>query len=277
MSTHIATGKVVLVGAGPGAADLITLRGWRQLLSCDALVYDHLVASELVEACPAPIKVYVGKVAGQHAMPQPQINALLVELASDPARPRTVVRLKGGDPFLFGRGGEEALACAKAGIACEVISGVTAGIAAPAAAGVPVTHRDYTKGVVFVTGHIQGDGALDLPWEALATSGLTVVFFMAVSTAGRVAEHLMSAGMNPATPALVVQEGTTARQRSVQTTLSTLGEAVLRSGITAPAILVVGQVASMAEELSERPVRNVIPGLWQDAGEFSMDEVVNRG
>jgi uroporphyrin-III C-methyltransferase len=242
--------RVFLVGAGPGSADLITMRGWRVLKRCDALVYDHLVDAELVEACRAPLKIYVGKSAGRHAMPQGEINALLVSLATREGGPRVIVRLKGGDPFVFGRGGEEAVACVNAGVPCEVVPGVTAGIAAPAAAGVPVTHREYSQGVVFVTGHMRGNGELSLPWNALATCGLTLVFFMAVSTSDKIAQELVGAGMNPSTPALVVQEGSTPRQRSVLTTLSLLGQTVRIQKIGSPALLVIGTVASLADTLA---------------------------
>jgi len=194
--------------------------------------------------------VYVGKVAGHHALPQSEINALLVSLATRGGGARIVVRLKGGDPYLFGRGGEEALACAKAGVSCEVVPGVTSGIAAPASVGVPVTHREFTRGVVFLTGHMSGNGELDLPWRSLADCGLTLVFFMAVSTAERIAQQLMAAGMNASMPVMVVQEGSTLRQRSVSTKLLALGETVRREGIGAPAIVVIGKVASLAETIA---------------------------
>ncbi|MBI5533827.1 MAG: uroporphyrinogen-III C-methyltransferase [Deltaproteobacteria bacterium] len=275
MSTLASTGHVYLVGAGPGPSDLITLRGWRLLMVCDALVYDHLVDAELIEACQAPIKVYVGKVAGRHAMPQAEINALLVSLAKRESGPRCIVRLKGGDPFVFGRGGEEALACANADVPFEVVPGVTAGTAAAAAAGVPVTHRDLSRGVVFVTGHMSGDGELDLPWDAFAHCGLTLVFFMAVSTADRIGRALIDAGMRSSTPAMIVQEGTTDRQRSLLTTVSDLGESVRRAGIEAPAILVIGKVASLAETLShaESARRGDVrrSDVWSNSADQSVD------
>ena len=245
-------GTVYLVGAGPGSADLITVRGYRLMMGCDALVYDHLVASELVESCPAETKIYVGKVAGRHALPQAQINELLVELASREDGPRRIVRLKGGDPFVFGRGGEEAAACLAAGVTVEVVPGVTAGTAAPASVGVSVTHRDYTRGVIFVTGHARGDGDLELPWKALATSGFSLVFFMSVATIETIAQELTQNGLSGDTPAMVVQEATTAKQRHVKDKLSQIAAAVRKADIRAPAVLVVGKVASEAGRLDAR-------------------------
>jgi siroheme synthase len=160
------------------------------------------------------------------------------------------VRLKGGDPFVFGRGGEEALACAEAGVPFEVVPGVTAGTAAPASVGVPVTHRDYTKGVVLITGHARGDGELDLPWASLARCGLTLVFFMGVSTIERIARELVAHGLDPTTPVLVVQEGTLPTERHVVASLADAAEAVRREGIRAPAVVVVGGVASLASKLA---------------------------
>lgn len=249
MSERREPGTVYLVGAGPGAADLITVRGHRLVMSCDALVYDHLVAAELVEASKAKTKIYVGKVAGQHAMPQTKINALLVDLATRPGGPAHIVRLKGGDPFVFGRGGEEALACLEVGVPFAVVPGVTSGTAAAASVGVPLTHRDYTRGVMFLTGHARGDGELLLPWDALVKTGFTLVFFMGVSTIGRISKELIAHGMDPATPAMVVQEATTPAQRHVTAEVKDVEEAVKTAGIKAPALLLVGKVASLAPTL----------------------------
>lgn len=249
MTERGALGVVHLVGAGPGAADLITVRGYRLVMSCDALVYDHLVAAELVEASPAKTKIYVGKVAGQHAMPQEKINALLVDLATRPGGPDHIVRLKGGDPFVFGRGGEEAFACLEVGVPFSIVPGVTSGVAGPAAVGVPLTHRDFTRGVMFITGHARGDGDLALPWPSLVGCRFTLVFFMGVSTIERISQELIGHGMDPSTPALVVQEATTPCQRHVTAELTAIAGAVRSSGIKAPALFVVGQVASLAPDL----------------------------
>lgn len=252
MSGRRNPGTVYLVGAGPGSADLITVRGCKLVTSCDALVYDHLVAQELVDMCPARERYYVGKVAGSHAMPQGDINGLLVDLATRQGGPERIVRLKGGDPFVFGRGGEEALACLDAGVPFEIVPGVTAGVAAPASVGVPVTHRDISHGVVFLTGHARGDGELDLPWDSLATCGLTLVFFMGMSTIDRIGRELISRGMSGSTPALVIQEATTSSQRHVLDRLATIGDAARASGIRPPALLVVGEVASFVTRLEGR-------------------------
>ncbi|MCL2823636.1 MAG: uroporphyrinogen-III C-methyltransferase [Polyangiaceae bacterium] len=241
-------GIVYLVGAGPGAADLITVRGYRLVMGCDALVYDHLVDASLVEECPAKTKIYVGKEPGKHAMLQSQINEVLIDLATRPDGPSRIVRLKGGDPYVFGRGGEEATACAERGIPCSVVPGVTAGVAAPAAVGVPVTHRELTRGVTFVSGHYRA-GALDLPWKELASSGLTLVFFMGMASLRRIAEELISHGQDPLTPVVVIQEATTQRQRHVVADLASVARVVRECGMRAPSVLVVGEVAGLALRL----------------------------
>ena len=243
-------GVVHLVGAGPGAADLITMRGHRLVMSCDALVYDHLVDGELVESSPAKIKIYAGKKAGQHVMAQASINDLLVDLATRLGGPQRIVRLKGGDPFVFGRGGEEALACVRHGIPVSVVPGVSAGMAAPAMVGVPLTHRGMSRGVTFVTGHTHDGGALDLPWKELVASGFTLVFFMAVATLGRIADQLIKHGMDPTTPAVVVQEATSSSQGRVVADVSHVALEAKQRGIRAPAVVVVGGVVSIANELA---------------------------
>ncbi|HQK21139.1 MAG TPA: SAM-dependent methyltransferase, partial [Polyangiaceae bacterium] len=166
--------------------------------------------------------------------------------------PSQIVRLKGGDPFVFGRGGEEAFACLERGIPFSVVPGVSSGIAAPAAVGVPLTHRDFTRGVMFITGHARGDGDLDLPWEALVSSRFTLVFFMGVSTIERIASELIGHGLDASTPALVVQEATTPSQRHVTAELSDVANAVRIAEIKAPALLIVGQVAGLAPQLEGR-------------------------
>lgn len=247
-------GKIYLVGAGPGDPDLITVRGAQLCQSCDALVYDSLVPAELVANSPALRKIYVGKTEGGHTMTQDEITRLLVDLAHEPGGPRRIVRLKGGDPYVFGRGGEEALACREAGVPLEVVPGVTAGVAAPAYAGVPVTHRRTSRGVIFFTGHLAHGNLDHLPWAQLATSGFTLVSYMGVSTLEQIAARLVEAGLAPDTPAMVVQEGTTPGQRSVCAPLSQLAERARAAGIRPPAVTVIGQVVSLAETLGpQRP------------------------
>src|SRR5436190_18901084 len=207
-------GVVYLVGAGPGDPGLMTRRALELIAAADAILYDRLIPPGALDgARPEAELRYVGKQPGRPALPQDEINALLVELARDGGK---VVRLKGGDPFVFGRGGEEAEALARAGMPFEVVPGVTAGVAASAYAGIPVTHRDAASAVAFVTGHedpAKADGALD--WEALARFPGTLVLYMGVSGLGRLAERLVAAGRDPAEPAAVVERGTLPDQRTV--------------------------------------------------------------
>jgi uroporphyrinogen III methyltransferase/synthase len=248
-------GKVYLVGAGPGDPDLITVRGQQLLERCDALVYDALVPPSLVENSPAAEKHYVGKTEGGHAFTQDEITQLLLSLAKRPGGPRRIVRLKGGDPYVFGRGGEEALACRAAGVPFEVVPGVTAGVAAPAYAGVPVTHRSISRGVIFYTGHLAHGNLKHLPWKALAEAGFTLVSYMGVSTVAEIARRLQAEGLAPDTPAMMVQEGTTPGQRSVHSTLGTLAERAEAAGIRPPAVTVVGEVVGLAERIGTQNPR----------------------
>jgi len=255
MNSRPDVSTVYLVGAGPGDPDLITVKGMDLLEHCDVLVHDSLVPPELVDRCPAPERHYVGKTAGGHAVTQEEITRLLIELATVPGPPRIIVRLKGGDPYVFGRGGEEALACVAAGVRVEVVPGVTAGVAAPAYAGVPVTHRVVSRGVTFVTGHQVKGGVPDLPWESLATSGLTTVFYMGVATLPVIAEQLQAHGLAADTPALVVQEGTTPGQRSVSGTVVDIAERAVEAGIRPPSVSVIGPVVDLVHELSDQAPR----------------------
>jgi len=249
-------GRVYLVGAGPGDPGLLTLRGREALALADVVVYDALLSPRLLDhAPPAAERVYVGKRAAQHTLSQDDINALLVERAR---AGRTVVRLKGGDPYVFGRGGEEALALAEAGIPFEVVPGVTAGVAAAAYAGIPVTHRDLASGVALVTGHEaqdKPDSALD--WQALARWPGTLVFYMGVRNLPTIAENLVAHGRSPDTPAAAIHWGTTPRQRTVTGSLATLPGLVLRAELKAPAIIVVGAVVALRDRLAwfeQRPL-----------------------
>ena len=268
-------GTVFLVGAGPGDPDLITVRGLQLCQSCDALVYDSLVPHELVDKSSAAQKIYVGKTEGGHAMSQEEITALLVSLATAPDGPKRIVRLKGGDPYVFGRGGEEALACQEAGVAFEVVPGVTAGVAAPAYAGVPVTHRQISRGVMFFTGHLANGNLEHLPWQSMATSGFTLVAYMAVSTLDEIAARLMAHGLAGTTPALVVQEGTTPGQRSVSAPLAEIANAAREASIRPPAVTVIGEVAALSGRLgpqSPRPLAGKTVVLLK-AEESSYDEL----
>jgi uroporphyrinogen III methyltransferase / synthase len=243
------TGVVYLVGAGPGDPGLMTRRSLELIAEADAILYDRLIPPGALEAARPDAELrYVGKQPGAPALPQDEINALLVELAEGGKR---VVRLKGGDPFVFGRGGEEAEALARAGVRFEVVPGVTAGVAASAYAGIPVTHRDAASAVAFVTGHedpSKADGALD--WEALARFPGTLVLYMGVSGLGRLAEQLVAAGRDPDEPAAVVERGTLPAQRTVTAPLRRIANAVEEAGVRPPAITVIGPVSGLHETLA---------------------------
>ncbi len=241
------TGSVALVGAGPGDPGLLTARALELLRRADVVLHDRLIPPGAIEGLDAEL-VYVGKQGGGPQMPQEEINRLLVEHGS---AGRRVVRLKGGDPFVFGRGGEEALVCREAGIAYEVVPGVTAGVAAPAYAGIPVTHRDAASAVAFVTGHEdpeKADSALD--WEALARFPGTLVFYMGVKALPRIAEQLVAGGRPPSQPVAVVERGTLPGQRTLLATLGTVAERARGEGIRAPAVTLVGEVARLREQLA---------------------------
>ncbi|MDX6767528.1 MAG: uroporphyrinogen-III C-methyltransferase [Candidatus Methylacidiphilales bacterium] len=241
-------GICYLVGAGPGDPGLITLRAVEVLRKAEVLVYDALASQTFLEwVRPDCLKIDAGKRAGQHTLGQAEINRLLVEHT---AAGKWVVRLKGGDPFIFGRGGEEAEALAAAGLSYEVIPGVTAGYAVPAYAGIPLTHRDHSGCVAFVTGHESAEGESKVHWKALADSGATLVLFMAVKDLASICEKLRNAGRPAETPAAFIHWGSTARQRTIMGTIASLPDQVARSGLGAPAIVVVGGVAGLHHTLS---------------------------
>ncbi len=254
-------GRVYLVGAGPGAPGLLTLRGAAVLARADAVVHDALIAGEVLDhAPPRAERIYVGKRAGEHSRKQEEISRLLVDLAR---QGKTVVRLKGGDPFVFGRGGEEALALAEAGIDFEVVPGVTAGVAAAACAGIPVTHRGLANCAGLVTGHsadeeaAPGDPAAGLDWAALAAWKGTLCFYMGVSNLALICERLLAHGLSPGTPAAAIQWGATPRQRVVSATVATLPAAAADARLGPPALIVIGAVVGLRAKLdwfSRRPL-----------------------
>jgi uroporphyrinogen III methyltransferase/synthase len=247
------SGRVYLVGAGPGDPGLLTARALELIASADVIVYDRLIPESALDgARPDAELLFAGKQGGGEQVPQEQTEALLLERAREG---KQVVRLKGGDPFVFGRGGEEALALREAGIAFEVVSGVTAGVAALAYAGIPVTHRGLATAVAFVTGRTGEDGELD--WRALATFPGTLVFYMGVQRLARIAGSLIDAGRDGAEPAAVVEAGTLARQRTVSGTLATIVELVEQAAVGSPSITVVGAVVGLAEQLDWLPVRSL--------------------
>jgi uroporphyrin-III C-methyltransferase/precorrin-2 dehydrogenase/sirohydrochlorin ferrochelatase len=238
---------VYLVGAGPGAADLLTVRAVSVLQRAEVVVHDRLVDPGIVElAPPRAERVFVGKERARHPVPQSEINAILIAAAR---AGHTVVRLKGGDPYVFGRGGEEAEALVDAGIPFEVIPGVTAACGVGAYAGIPLTHRDHAHACVFVTGHLR-DGTVALDWDALARPMQTVVVYMGLQALPVVCRELHAHGLAVSTPAAMIQQGTTARQRVVCGTLATLPARALAAGLASPSLLIVGEVVRLHDKLS---------------------------
>jgi len=241
------SGTVYLVGAGPGDPDLLTVRGLRCLARADVVVYDRLLDPRLLDEAPRRARrIYAGKSPGRHALRQEEINALLVRHAR---AGRTVVRLKGGDPFVFGRGGEEALACAAAGVPCEVVPGVTSAVAVPALAGIPLTHRGVAAGFAVVTGHAAGEAEDGHDWQALARID-TLVILMGAARLPEIAALLQSHGREPATPAAVIERGTLPGERILEGTLATLPDLAEREGLQSPATLVVGEVVRLRAQLA---------------------------
>ncbi|MDP6107066.1 MAG: uroporphyrinogen-III C-methyltransferase [Candidatus Brocadiia bacterium] len=241
-------GRVYLVGAGPGDPGLLTLRGQDLLSRADVVVYDNLVSPRILDHAPADAeRIYVGKRASAHTLRQDEINQLLVERASAGA---DVVRLKGGDPFVFGRGGEEALALAEVGIEFEVVPGVTAAVAGAAYAGIPVTHRALASSLGLVTGHEAADkDDSTLDWQALARWEGTLVFYMGVGNLGPICKRLRAEGLDPQTPAVVIRWGTTPRQQVITAVLDTLPERAQEAGLKPPALIVIGKVVTLREKL----------------------------
>ena len=242
-------GKVSIVGAGPGDPELITVRGLERVRRADVLVYDRLVDPRLVAEAPAGAeRIFAGKAAGYAALDQRAIEALLIERAR---AGRRVVRLKGGDPFVFGRGGEEVAALVAAGIPVEVVPGVTSATAAPASAGIPVTHRALASSVTIVTGHEDpGKGSAEVDWEWLAASRGTLVVLMGLGRLAAICEHLLAGGRAADTPAAAIAAGTRPDQRVVTAPLAELAEAVGASQLVAPALVVVGDVVRFRDLLA---------------------------
>lgn len=240
----IEPGTVYLVGAGPGDPELLTLRAARLIGGADALVYDHLIGESILDLAPANVRrVFVGKESANHSLPQDDINHLLVKLAQEGLR---VVRLKGGDPFIFGRGGEEIQVLARHGIPFEVVPGITAAAGCAAYGGFPLTHRDHAQTLVFATGHLK-DNTVDLDWTALARPRQTVVFYMGVAAAKEICRQLIAHGLPADTPAAAIENGTTVRQRVVAATLATLPERIRLDRVKPPALLVVGGVVDLRQ------------------------------
>ena len=239
-------GSVCLVGAGPGDPDLLTLRAVQRLREADVLLYDHLLNAHILQLAPAQAsRICVGKRASRHTLPQEEINSLLIGFARQGLR---VVRLKGGDPLLFGRGGEEILALAKAGIAYEVVPGISAALGAAAALAIPLTHRDYAQGCSLVTGH-RRQGEYALAWTVNSHPEQTLVVYMGLGEAASIASQLLEQGRDPATPVAIVEQACTSQQRCVCGQLSTLSQLIRTANISPPALLVIGEVVRLHQQL----------------------------
>jgi uroporphyrin-III C-methyltransferase len=257
-----APGEVWLVGAGPGDPELLTLKALKALGQADVVVHDGLVSAAILDLAPqAARRLSVAKRKSRHSYAQDEINRLLVAFAREGL---TVVRLKGGDPFIFGRGGEELEACRAAGIVCHVVPGVTAALASAAAAGAPLTHRGLAQAVTFVTGHAAAGGEPDLDWASLAKANQTVVIYMGVSTAPAIAARLIAAGRAGATPALIVAEASLPTERRVATTLG--GLAAAAAEVEGAALLIVGEAMALAVADTPHPTASRPPSPARGEG-----------
>jgi uroporphyrin-III C-methyltransferase len=244
----MARGKVFLVGAGPGDPKLLTIKAAELLKTAEMVVYDRLVSQEILDLAPdAAEKIYVGKRTGKHEVPQEKITELLVEAALSG---KTVVRLKGGDPFVFGRGGEEAEALAENSVEFEVVPGITSAIAAPMYAGIPLTHRDYASSVAIVTGHRAGNGERSVDWGKLAGAVDTIVILMGVESLETIAAKLIEGGLNPDTPAAIIEQGTTKDQKSITGKIGTIAKDADNKKVKPPAVIVIGKVAGLGRKLA---------------------------
>lgn len=240
-------GEVYLVGTGPGDPDLLTFRALRLMQQTDVVLYDRLIGEGILNLVRRDAeRIYVGKLKDSHIMPQEDISSMLIRLANEGKR---VLRLKGGDPFVFGRGGEEIEALSENGIAFQVIPGVTAANGCAAYAGIPLTHRDHAQACVFVTGH-EKDGELKLNWQSLIQPRQTVVLYMGLSSLGAITSGFLDNGADPATPAAVIENGTRAGQRVITGTLETLLDKTLDAGVKSPALIIVGSVVTLRDKLS---------------------------
>ncbi len=240
-------GEVYLVGGGPGEPDLLTFRALRLMQQSDVVLYDRLVAPDIVALARKDAdRIYVGKQSDQHALSQDDINELMIKLAREGKR---VLRLKGGDPFIFGRGGEEIDTLAKANIPFQVVPGITAAAGCASYAGIPLTHRDYAQSCVFITGHLK-DGKLDLNWQSLVQPGQTIAVYMGVGAARVLCESLIDHGMDAGTPVAIIQQGTTTEQRTYTGLLSNIADLVEQQEIKPPSMMIIGDVVKLRDKLA---------------------------
>nr|WP_166268308.1 uroporphyrinogen-III C-methyltransferase [Marinobacter caseinilyticus] len=245
-SSNSSAGEVFLVGAGPGDPELLTLKAYRVLTSAEVVLFDRLVSKEILALIPPEVEmIHVGKQRANHTLPQDQINQRLVELAQ---AGRRVVRLKGGDPFIFGRGGEEIETLAAAGVRFQVVPGITAASGCAAYAGIPLTHRDYAQSVRFVTGHLKND-TCDLPWNDFVQNNQTLVFYMGLVGLPIITRELMAHGMSETMPVALVSKGTTPEQQVIVGELNTIVKKVEASQVPAPTLVIIGNVVQLRSRL----------------------------
>lgn len=242
-------GLVWLVGAGPGDPDLLTVKALRLIQQADVVIHDRLVSQAIMDLIPATTRrIYVGKARSDHAVPQEDINQLLI---TEARAGHKVLRLKGGDPFIFGRGGEELELLSEANIAFEVIPGITAASGCAAYAGIPLTHRDHAQSVRFITGHLKNDG-VNLHWPEFMDPMQTLVFYMGLVGLQAICEQLISHGRDPQTPVALIEKGTTPDQRVIIATLATIGKKVQAEKVSAPTLTIIGNVVTLHEKLKWR-------------------------
>ena len=247
MKKQSKAGKVYLIGAGPGDPELLTIKAQRLISEADVVLYDRLVNKDILKYAKKDVElVYVGKKSDRHVKTQDEINDLLVKYAKEK---KTVARLKGGDPYLFGRGGEEAQYLIENGVSVGVIPGITSAISVPAYAGIPVTHRDHTSIFVAVTGHEDPNKSENIEWEKLATFKSTIVILMGVSNLEKIASKLLEGGKDPKTPVALIERGTTKKQRITKGVLENISEVAKKEGVKPPAITVIGGVVGLSDIL----------------------------
>ena len=246
--SFLQAGQVALVGAGPGDAELLTIRALRFIEQANVVIYDRLVSDEIMSLLPNDCeRFYVGKEQAKHCVPQGKINALLVQYAK---QGRKVLRLKGGDPFIFGRGGEEAEFLLQNGVDCHLCPGITAASGCTTYAGIPLTYRGVAQGCTFITGHMQNDGQLNLPWQSLSCTSQTVVFYMGINTLSSITEQLIKHGRSASTPAALIRKGTQPEQQVFRGNLTNLSDLVKEYNITPPTLIVIGDVVNQLTNIA---------------------------